>query len=82
MAQTTHSTTTQIGKLIAQCRGASLPVCSIIRPTNTKGAAAAAVRALTADGLFMDQKNEAFFDLLQDLATDADAATRGFQLDF
>ena len=56
----------------------SFPICSIIRPTNTKGAAAAAVRALTADGLFMDQKNEAFFDLLQDLASDADAAERGF----
>jgi hypothetical protein len=55
----------------------SFPICSIIRPTNTKGAAAAAVRALTADGLFMGQKNEAFFDLLQDLAADADAAQRG-----
>jgi hypothetical protein len=55
----------------------SFPICSIIRPTNTQGAAAAAVRALRADGLFMDQKNEAFFDLLQDLASDADAAQRG-----
>jgi hypothetical protein len=52
----------------------SFPICSIIRPTNTKGAAAGAVRGLTADGLFTGQKNQAFFDLLQDLAADADAA--------
>src|ERR1700674_2221852 len=31
------------------------PTCSIIRPTNTKGAAMGAVRALTADGLFIGQ---------------------------
>jgi hypothetical protein len=29
------------------------PVCSIIRPTKTQGAAMGAVRALTADGLFI-----------------------------
>jgi hypothetical protein len=52
----------------------SFPKCSIIRPTETNGAAMGAVKALTADGLFIDQKNEAFFDLLQDLASDADAA--------
>ena len=54
----------------------SFPICSIIRPTNTKGAAAGAVRALSADGLFVGQKNQAFFDLVQDLAADADAARR------
>jgi hypothetical protein len=37
----------------------------------------AAVQALTADGLFIGQSNE-FFQLLQDLASEADAAQRGF----
>jgi hypothetical protein len=53
-----------------------LPACSIIRPTATKGAAAGAATALTNDGLFIGQSNE-FFDLLHDLASDADAAQRG-----
>ena len=35
-----------------------------------------AVKALRADGLFTGQK-DAFFDLLEDLAADADAAGRG-----
>jgi len=52
------------------------PICSIIRPTETIGAAMGAVQALTADGLFVGQKNEAFFDLLHDLASDADRARR------
>ena len=51
------------------------PICSIIRPTETEGAAMGAVKALTADGLFMGQTRE-FFDLLADLARDADAARR------
>ena len=51
------------------------PICSIIRPTETKGAAMGAVKALTADGLFIGQTEE-FFELLADLAADADAATR------
>ena len=51
------------------------PVCSIIRPTNTKGAAMGAVKALTADGLFIGQ-SEDFFELLRDLAEDADEARR------
>ena len=51
------------------------PVCSIIRPTETKGAAMGAVRALQADGLFIGQSSE-FFELLRDLAEDADAANR------
>jgi hypothetical protein len=49
------------------------PVCSIIRPTETKGAAMGAANALTADGLFIGQ-SDAFFELLQDLAADADRA--------
>jgi hypothetical protein len=52
------------------------PVCSIIRPTETKGAAMGAVRALTADGLFIGQ-SPMFFELLQDLAQAADNAKRG-----
>jgi hypothetical protein len=51
------------------------PVCSIIRPTGTKGAAMGAVRALTQDGLFIGQSKE-FFELLRDLAEDADEAKR------
>src|SRR2546428_5004894 len=47
------------------------PVCSIIRPTETTGAAMGAVRALTASGLFLGQ-SKTFFDLLRDLAQDAD----------
>ncbi len=53
----------------------SLPVCSIIRPTATHGAAMGAARALTNDGLFIGQP-PAFFELLMDLASAADAATR------
>jgi hypothetical protein len=53
----------------------SLPVCSIIRPTATQGAAAGAVAALTADGLFRGQ-SAAFFAELNDLAAKADMAQR------
>jgi hypothetical protein len=49
------------------------PVCSIIRPTNTQGAAMGAVKALTADGLFIGQ-TAAFFSALTQLAKEADAA--------
>jgi len=51
------------------------PICSIIRPTETQGAAMGAAKALTADGLFIGQTAE-FFQLLLDLATDADQARR------
>jgi hypothetical protein len=51
------------------------PPCSIIRPTETAGAAMGAVNALTADGLFIGQSSQ-FTQLLQDLAADADAARR------
>lgn len=54
------------------------PVCSIIRPTETKGAAMGAVKALTDDGLFIGQ-SQAFFNVLHKLAKDADAAQRSIQ---
>ena len=53
----------------------SFPVCSIIRPTETEGAATGAVDFLTADGLFIGQP-PAFFALLRELAHEADAARR------
>jgi len=49
------------------------PICSIIRPTETQGAAMGAAKGLTADGLFIGQTQE-FFQLIADLATDADQA--------
>jgi hypothetical protein len=52
------------------------PVCSIIRPTETVGAAMGAAKALTADGLFIGQSPE-FFQALHELAEEADAAQRG-----
>jgi hypothetical protein len=54
----------------------SFPKCSIIRPTQTKGAAMAAVTGLRQDGLFLGQ-SEDFFELIADLASDADQAQRG-----
>jgi hypothetical protein len=54
----------------------SFPVCSIVRPTETEGAAMGVVKAFTADGLFIGQTGE-FMQLLNDLATDADQARRG-----
>jgi hypothetical protein len=51
------------------------PTVSIIRPTETEGAAMGAVNALTADGLFIGQSPE-FFALLKRLAKAADAARR------
>ena len=52
------------------------PVCSIIRPTQSQGAAMGTVRAFTADGLFIGQPPK-FFAVLQDLAKAADAARHG-----
>jgi hypothetical protein len=52
------------------------PLCSIIRPTNTQGAAMGALNSLLADGLFFGQNNNELFELLKDLAADADAAQR------
>jgi hypothetical protein len=53
----------------------TFPLCSIIRPTETKGIAMGAANALTSDGLFIGQTSE-FFQLLNDLASDADQARR------
>ena len=55
---------------------ASLPPCSVIRPTNTTGAATGALKFLTAMGLFIGQ-SPAFFTYLAGLAAAADAAQRG-----
>jgi hypothetical protein len=52
-----------------------LPVCSVIRPTETKGAAMGTLRFLTAMGLFSGQSPE-FFELMRNLAEDADKARR------
>jgi Ferritin-like domain len=49
------------------------PRVSIIRPTETVGAAMGAVKALTGDGLFIGQSSE-FFAVLNQLALEADAA--------
>jgi hypothetical protein len=54
----------------------NLPVCSIIRPTNTNGAAMGVVDFLTAMGLFRGQPPE-FFTVLRGLAAAADAARHG-----
>ncbi len=55
----------------------SLPIVSVIRPTNTEGAAMGAVQFLTDMGLFIGQSGQ-FFTYLTQLAQDADAAQRGF----
>ena len=52
------------------------PVCSIIRPTETNGAAMGALKALTANGLFRGQ-TPAFFTFMTGLAQAADAAHHG-----
>jgi hypothetical protein len=52
------------------------PVCSIIRPTETDGAAMGALKALTNNGLFRGQSAE-FFTVMTDLAKAADAARHG-----
>jgi len=52
------------------------PVCSIIRPTETDGAAMGALKALTDDGLFLGQSHE-FFTFMTELAQAADATHHG-----
>jgi hypothetical protein len=54
----------------------SLPIVSIIRPTNTEGAATGALAFLIAMGLFIGQ-SQGFFAYMKQLAQDADSATRG-----
>jgi hypothetical protein len=53
----------------------SLPKCSVIRPTETRGAAMGVVKFLTKMGLFIGQSAE-FVAFMQQLATEADAAQR------
>jgi hypothetical protein len=53
----------------------SLPIVSIVRPTNTQGIAMGVVEFLTAMGLFEGQ-SKAFFEALKTLASEADAAKR------
>jgi hypothetical protein len=53
------------------------PAVSIIRPTSRRtGGAVATVKSFTADGLFIGQSAE-FFQLLNELAQEADRAGRG-----
>jgi hypothetical protein len=54
----------------------SLPIVSIVRPTNTQGIAMGVVEFLTAMGLFIGQP-PAFFDTLKQLAREADTANPG-----
>lgn len=53
----------------------SLPVCSVVRPTETNGAATSVVAFLTAMGLFRGQ-SPAFTAFLNELAQEADNARR------
>jgi len=53
-----------------------LPKCSIIRPTETRDAATGALAFLTAMGLFIGQSPH-FFQVMRQLAAEADAARRG-----
>jgi hypothetical protein len=52
------------------------PIVSIIRPTETDGAAMSTARAFTNDGLFIGQSRE-FFAVITGLAQAADAARHG-----
>lgn len=55
----------------------NFPACSVIRPTLSQfGGPMATVRAFTADKLFVGQP-PAFFELLMDVASDAEGARRG-----
>jgi hypothetical protein len=54
-----------------------LPDCSIVRPTLDRlGGAVATIKSFTADGLFHGQSAK-FFRTIQQLARDADSASRG-----
>ena len=52
------------------------PVCSIVRPTATEGAAMGALKFLTETGLFVGQSKD-FFAVMMQLAMAADAAHGG-----
>jgi hypothetical protein len=51
----------------------SLPIVSIVRPTQTQGIAMGVVEFLTAMGLFRGQSS-GFFEAMKQLASEADAA--------
>jgi hypothetical protein len=53
-----------------------LPVCSIIRPTETEGAAMAALQGFVKMNIFAGQP-KAFLNFLFGLAEEADGARRG-----
>jgi hypothetical protein len=53
-----------------------LPVCSIMRPTATKGAATAALQGFVNMNIFAGQ-SKAFFTFVNRLAQEADDAKRG-----
>ncbi len=54
----------------------SLPICSIIRPTETSGVAMRTLQFLTDMGLFIGQST-AFFAFMTQLAQDADHTRHG-----
>ena len=55
-----------------------MPHVSIVRPLDDKfGGAVATIASFTADGLFVGQSKE-FFRVVNQLAEEADAATREF----
>jgi hypothetical protein len=58
----------------------NFPRCSIVRPTETRLAATAALNGFIAMGLFRGQ-SPAFFAYMRTLAVQADAARRGFAVD-
>lgn len=74
-----HSDPTDTNQIMpAPCKfiSASLPLCSIIRPTSTQQAGAmATVAFFTTMGLFQGQ-SPGFFDFIASLAEEADAARR------
>ena len=59
----------------------SLPVCSVVRPTNTTGGSnrALELKFLTAMGLFIGQSSAFFTYLILVSAAAADAAQRGVE---
>ena len=53
------------------------PPVAIIRPTSSKlGGAVASFQSFVDDGLFIGQKNPAFFRVMNQLAEEADEARR------
>jgi hypothetical protein len=56
----------------------SLPICSVIRPTETRNVAMGTLQFLTDMGLFIGQ-SPAFFAFMTQLAREADHARPGFR---